>query len=64
MKYKVTSDGFYGKYGGAFVPEMLYPNVEELSLNYLKRAFPNFLLLFLIHQNLHGKQSPLVLVRQ
>jgi len=36
MKYKVTSDGFYGKYGGAFVPEMLYPNVEELKNNYKK----------------------------
>jgi len=32
MKYKVTSDGFYGKYGGAFVPEMLYPNLEELKI--------------------------------
>jgi len=36
MKYKVTSDGFYGKYGGAFVPEMLYPNLEELKNNYKK----------------------------
>tara|TARA_B100001179_G_C18558494_1_gene389381 strand:- start:114 stop:1295 length:1182 start_codon:yes stop_codon:yes gene_type:complete len=36
MKYKVTSDGFYGKYGGAFVPEMLYPNLEELKNNYEK----------------------------
>lgn len=36
MKYKVTSDGFYGKYGGAFVPEMLYPNIEELKNNYKK----------------------------
>ena len=36
MKYKVTSDGFYGKYGGAFVPEMLYQNLEELKNNYEK----------------------------
>jgi len=36
MKYKVTSDGFYGKYGGAFVPKMLYPNLEELKNNYKK----------------------------
>ena len=36
MKYKVTSDGFYGNYGGAFVPEMLYPNLEELKNNYKK----------------------------
>lgn len=28
--------GYYGEYGGAFIPEMLYPNVEELRKNYLK----------------------------
>ena len=34
-KYKVSESGFYGEYGGAFVPEMLYPNVEELKNKYL-----------------------------
>lgn len=28
--------GYYGEFGGAFVPEMLYPNVEELQKNYLE----------------------------
>lgn len=28
--------GYYGEFGGAFVPEMLYPNVEELQNNYLE----------------------------
>ncbi len=28
-------EGFYGEFGGAFIPEMLYPNVEELRTNYL-----------------------------
>lgn len=28
--------GYYGPFGGAFVPEMLYPNVLELQENYLK----------------------------
>jgi tryptophan synthase beta chain len=28
--------GYYGKFGGAFIPEMLYPNVEELQKNYLE----------------------------
>jgi tryptophan synthase beta chain len=28
--------GYYGEFGGAFIPEMLYPNVEELRENYLK----------------------------
>jgi tryptophan synthase beta chain len=36
MNYNVDENGFYGKFGGAYVPEMLYPNVEELRLNYLK----------------------------
>jgi len=30
-----TKNGFYGEFGGAFVPEMLYPNVEELQEEYL-----------------------------
>lgn len=30
-----TNDGFYGNFGGAFVPEMLHKNVEELQHNYL-----------------------------
>ena len=33
--YQVDQDGFYGDFGGAFIPEMLYPNVEELRLRYL-----------------------------
>ena len=32
--YKVDSKGFYGKYGGAFIPEMLYPNIKELQDSY------------------------------
>ena len=31
---KVDEKGFYGKFGGAYIPEMLYPNVEELRENY------------------------------
>ena len=27
--------GYYGGFGGAFIPEMLYPNVEELRTRYL-----------------------------
>ena len=30
------ANGFYGEFGGAFVPEMLYPNILELQQNYLK----------------------------
>lgn len=35
MSYQVDARGYYGKFGGAYIPEMLYPNVEELRLNYL-----------------------------
>ncbi|WP_277111221.1 tryptophan synthase subunit beta [Chryseobacterium taklimakanense] len=28
--------GYYGEFGGAFIPEMLYPNVKELQENYLE----------------------------
>jgi tryptophan synthase beta subunit len=41
--YHVDEKGFYGNFGGAFIPEMLYPNVEELRQNYLKiTAEPSF----------------------
>lgn len=36
MKYAVDEHGYYGKFGGAFIPEMLYPNVEELRQQYLE----------------------------
>ena len=32
----VNEHGYYGNFGGAFIPEMLYPNVKELQENYLK----------------------------
>tara|TARA_Y100001980_G_scaffold46355_1_gene30607 strand:- start:17075 stop:18271 length:1197 start_codon:yes stop_codon:yes gene_type:complete len=35
-KYQVSQKGYYGKFGGAYIPEMLYPNVEELRENYLQ----------------------------
>jgi tryptophan synthase beta chain len=35
MNYKVNDDGYYGPFGGAYIPEMLFPNVEELRLCYL-----------------------------
>jgi len=36
MKHTVDKKGFYGNYGGAFVPEMLFPNLDELEKNYNK----------------------------
>ncbi len=36
MNYDVDEHGYYGEFGGAFVPEMMYPNLKELSENYRK----------------------------
>ncbi len=36
MAYTVNNNGYYGNFGGAYIPEMLYPNVEELRKHYLE----------------------------
>ena len=36
MNYNVDERGYYGDFGGAFIPEMLYPNISELKKNYIK----------------------------
>lgn len=41
--FQVDTRGYYGQFGGAYIPEMLYPNVEELRENYLQIiAQPDF----------------------
>ena len=36
MSFPINEAGYYGdRFGGAYIPEMLYPNVEELRRNYL-----------------------------
>ncbi len=34
-QFQVNEAGYYGNFGGAYIPEMLYPNIEELRENYL-----------------------------
>ncbi|GGG90146.1 tryptophan synthase beta chain [Polaribacter pacificus] len=34
-KFQPNEHGYYGQFGGAFIPELLYPNVKELEDNYL-----------------------------
>ena len=34
--YHVNKKGYYGEFGGAYIPEMLYPNTEELRNSYLE----------------------------
>ena len=36
MQYTVNEIGYFGNYGGAFIPEMLFPIVEDLRLKYLE----------------------------
>ncbi len=36
MGFEIDHNGFYGEFGGAYIPEMLYPNIKELEENYLK----------------------------
>ena len=35
MKIEIDQNGYYGDFGGAFIPEMLYPNVNELQNKYI-----------------------------
>ena len=66
MKFSVDEHGYYGKFGGAFIPEMLFPNVEELRINYLsiiesqefKRDFDHLLRTYV------GRPTPLFLAQR
>jgi tryptophan synthase beta chain len=65
-KYHVNEKGYYGDFGGAYIPEMLYPNVEELRQKYLeimeeedfKQEFNQLL------QDYVGRPSPLYLANR
>jgi tryptophan synthase beta chain len=34
--FHVDEKGYYGNFGGAYIPELLYPNIAELAENYLR----------------------------
>jgi len=36
MKYSVDDRGYFGQFGGAYIPEMLHGNIEELKNQYLQ----------------------------
>ncbi len=36
QQFNVNQDGYYGEFGGAFIPEILHATVEELKAQYLK----------------------------
>ncbi len=64
--YHVNNKGYYGKFGGSYVPEMLFPNVEELQKKYLeimhedsfKKEFHSLL------KNYVGRPSPLYFAKR
>ncbi len=66
MKYAVTDEGYYGNFGGAYIPEMLYPNVEELRERYLDiMAQPSFQEEFNeLLRNFVGRPTPLFLAKR
>ncbi|MET3732540.1 tryptophan synthase subunit beta [Moheibacter stercoris] len=66
MSYQVDEKGYYGQFGGAFIPEMLYPNVEELRNSYLKiMQSPEFQTEFQdLLQNYVGRPTPLYFAKR
>ena len=66
MTYQVNQKGYYGEFGGAYIPEMMVPNIEELRLNYLdimhsydfRQEFAGLL------KNYVGRPSPLYLAKR
>ncbi|MCB0329356.1 MAG: tryptophan synthase subunit beta [Bdellovibrionales bacterium] len=61
MSYQVDENGYYGEFGGQYVPELLMPNIVELTDRYLEiieapefqRRFQGFL------RDYVGRPSPL-----
>ncbi|SHJ26280.1 tryptophan synthase beta chain [Arenibacter nanhaiticus] len=66
MNYNVDEKGYYGEFGGAFIPEMLYPNVENLRQQYLKvMADPTFIAEFdQLLKDYVGRPSPLYFAKR
>jgi tryptophan synthase beta chain len=66
MKYNVDQKGYYGEFGGAFIPEMMYPNIEELRENYIKiledKSFQSEFQYLL--ENYAGRPSPLYFAKR
>ncbi len=61
IQTKIDDRGYYGRFGGAYIPEMLQANVEELRRNYLEMmADPDFKREFdLLLKDYVGRPSPL-----
>jgi len=66
MSYFVDENGYYGDFGGAFIPEMLYPNVKELGEQYLKvMSDPSFIAEFeSLLKDYVGRPTPLYFAKR
>ena len=66
VNWGVNVNGYFGDFGGAYIPEMLYPNVEDLRKKYLQIIYePAFQ--EEMHQLLKdyvGRPSPLFLAKR
>ncbi len=66
LKFQPDKNGFYGEFGGAYIPEMLHPNVKELQNCYLdilesnefKEQFHSLL------QHYSGRPTPLYFAKR
>lgn len=65
-KFQPDEHGYYGQFGGAFIPELLYPNVKELEDTYIQiiesdefqKEYKNLL------KDYVGRPSPLYLAKR
>lgn len=66
MSYQVDEKGYYGIFGGAYIPEMLYPNIKELREKYLEYIHdPKFRDEYLqLLKDYVGRPSPLYLAER
>ncbi len=66
MKYQANEKGYYGQFGGAYVPEILQKNVAELQANYQRiLSEPDFIkeLDTLLHDYI-GRPTPLYFAKR
>ncbi len=66
MNYLADNNGYYGGFGGAYIPELLFPNVEELRNTYLQVLHdPAFIEEFnSLLKDYVGRPSPLYLAKR
>lgn len=62
----IDERGYYGEFGGAYIPEMLHPNIEELRRQYVQLIEePDFQLQFRrLLKDYAGRPSPLYLAER